>query len=59
MRNIIIIKIENNFSYLAKKYLLVLRLRINLILAKQLYKNKIIRMYNLKNIYFKKLKNTM
>jgi len=34
MQNTIIIKIKNNFSYLTKKYLLVLKFKINLILAK-------------------------
>jgi len=52
-------KIKNGFFYLAKKYLLVLKLGVNLILVRWLCKNEIIKIYDLKNIYFKKLKSTM
>ena len=46
--------IEDSSSYLLKDTLLVLRLRINLILARYLYKNRIKGYFNTKNIYFKK-----
>ena len=48
------IVIENSSSYLVKNTLLVLKLKINLILVRYLYKNKIKEYFNTKNIYFKK-----
>ena len=48
------IVIEDSSSCLLKDTLLVLRLRINLILARYLYKNRIKEYFNIKNIYFKK-----
>ena len=48
------IVIKDNSSYLLKNTSLVLKFRINLILVRYLYKNKIKGYFNTKNIYFKK-----
>jgi hypothetical protein len=45
---------EDSSSCLLKNTLLVLKLRINLILARQLYKDRIKGHFDTKNIYFKK-----
>ena len=45
---------EDSSSYLLKNTLLVLKLGINLILARHLYKDRIKGHFNTKNIYFKK-----
>jgi len=46
--------IEDSSSYLLKNTLLVLKLGINLILARYLCKDRIKGYFNAKNIYFKK-----
>ena len=46
--------VEDSSSYLLKNTLLVLKLGINLILARRLCKDRIKGYFNTKNIYFKK-----
>ena len=51
--------IEDSSSYLLKNTLLVLNLRINLILVRRLYKDRIKGHFNTKNMYFKKDNKTL